>query len=265
MNPLKIIATAPGEACSLLAQAGGLAKGRVKDAMTKGAAWLERKGQPARRLRRATTQLKPGERVILYYDADILAAPAPPPRCLFRHDHYSVWFKPAGLLAQGTLYGDHAALLRLAEQELQLTPYLAHRLDREAAGLMLLAHSGPAAERLSRLFRERKVDKRYRVTVLGDPGQSGVIDHPLDGKPARSEFKRLQYDAASDTAVLEVRIESGRKHQIRRHLEQLGHPVMGDPRYGRGNKNADGLQLLAEYLSFICPYEEQLRVFRMGA
>jgi tRNA pseudouridine32 synthase/23S rRNA pseudouridine746 synthase len=58
---------------------------------------------------------------------------------------------------------------------------------------------------------------------------------------------------------------SGRKHQIRRHFDMIGHPVMGDPRYGKGNKNAEGLQLLATSLKFKCPFTHEKRVFETTA
>jgi tRNA pseudouridine32 synthase/23S rRNA pseudouridine746 synthase len=58
---------------------------------------------------------------------------------------------------------------------------------------------------------------------------------------------------------------SGRKHQIRRHFDMIGHPVMGDPRYGKGNKNAEGLQLLATSLKFKCPFTHEKRVFKTTA
>jgi tRNA pseudouridine32 synthase/23S rRNA pseudouridine746 synthase len=132
-----------------------------------------------------------------------------------------------------------------------------HRLDREAAGLVLVAHDRAAAARLSDLFRSRAVQKRYRIVVRGNPAAglpSGRIERPLDGRPALTHVTHQAYDPTSDTSVLEVRTATGRKHQIRRHLALVGHPVMGDPRYGTGNKNLTGLQLAAVGLTFTCPF-----------
>jgi tRNA pseudouridine32 synthase/23S rRNA pseudouridine746 synthase len=83
---------------------------------------------------------------------------------------------------------------------------------------------------------------------------AATIDAPLDGKPARTDYRVVHYDSERDCARLDVRIATGRLHQIRRHMESIGHPVLGDPRYGRGNKNEEGLQLAAVGLRFRCPF-----------
>ena len=244
-------------ACDYLAEHTGLSKARVKDAMAKGAAWLAKKGGKRRRLRRATTSLAAGDGVEFYYDQAMLAIVPPPVRCVEDRGRYSVWFKPAGLLAQGTDYGDHCSLLR--QSELLCRPhrpvFLVHRLDREAAGLMVVAHDRQAAAQLSALFRDDRITKRYRVRVRGEPGQrQGEIDLPLDGKRALTRYSVVNYDLATDTATLDVVIATGRIHQIRRHLAMIDHPVLGDPKYGSGNKHSKGLQLAAVGLRFRCPF-----------
>ncbi|MDH5298072.1 MAG: RluA family pseudouridine synthase [Desulfobulbaceae bacterium] len=254
------ITVAAGEqrtACDLVAAAAELAKARVKDAMAKGAVWLLRKKGGNKRLRRATTTLRPGDELELHYDPELLALTPPLAQCLLDQGHYSVWFKPAGLLAQGTPYGDHCSLVRQVEiafqSKRQVLPV--HRLDREVAGLMIVAHDRKAAAHLSQLLREDKIDKQYRVTVVGKlTPEKGAIDLELDGKPAATEYTVTGYDPAADTTIAEVTIHTGRLHQIRRHFELIGHPVVGDPRYGSGNKNRTGLQLVAFSLAFRCPF-----------
>lgn len=243
--------------CDYLAGLSALPKSRIKDALNRGAVWLTKVGGRRRRLRRATTMLRAGDRVELYYDAALLAREVPPGRLLADHGRYSVWYKPAGVMAQGNDFGDHCALLRQAELHFhaQRPVFLVHRLDREAAGLMLIAHDREAAGRLSALFREQRIHKRYRVRVRGVPQpEAGVIDHPLDGKAASTRYRMIEADVDSDAAVLEVEIATGRLHQIRRHLALIGHPVLGDPRYGQGNKDSAGLQLAAVGLQFRCPF-----------
>jgi tRNA pseudouridine32 synthase/23S rRNA pseudouridine746 synthase len=256
----------PRQAPALLAGLCRLSKTRIKDAMTKGAVWLTRPGdrRASRRLRRASTELRVGDRLSLYFDPDILALSPPRARVVRDLDHYSVWLKPAGLLAQGTRFADHCALTRQAELALGRPVFPVHRLDREASGLMLLAHNRDAAARLSRLFREGAVDKGYRVQVLGRPAERGLIDLPLDGKPARTHYQVSSYDELSDRAVLEVRLDTGRLHQIRRHLDALGHPVIGDPRYGKGNKDPNGLRLVAHVLQLRCPYSGRPLAFQLA-
>jgi tRNA pseudouridine32 synthase/23S rRNA pseudouridine746 synthase len=252
-----IDAAAPQNGCAFLAGQSGLSKSKVKDAMAKGAVWLSKKGGKRRRLRRATAALGPGDILEFYYDEGLLSIKPPAAPCLDDQKRYSVWFKPAGLMAQGTDYGDHCSLLR--QVEIHFHPhrpvFLVHRLDREAAGVMLIAHDSQAAARLSALFRDNRINKRYRVRVRGDiEEKTGEIHLPLDGKEALTRYSVVGYDAAADAATLDVSIETGRLHQIRRHFAMIGHAVLGDPRYGTGNKNSEGMRLAAVGLRFRCPF-----------
>ncbi|MBU0965405.1 MAG: RluA family pseudouridine synthase [Proteobacteria bacterium] len=255
----------PQTACDLLAGKTGLSKGKIKDAMTKGAVWLKKRKGKLQRLRRATALVLPGNQLVIHYDAVLLALVPPQASLISDQGHYSVWEKPAGLMAQGTQYGDHCSLLRQAELffKPQRQVFLVHRLDREASGLMLIAHSREAASQLSGLFQQNLIGKRYQVLVLGNilSRQGNTIDLPLDGKTALTEYEALSYDPATNTSRVTVRIKTGRLHQIRRHFDLIGHPVMGDPRYGTGNKNKDGLQLKADQLRFICPFAKREMIF----
>jgi tRNA pseudouridine32 synthase/23S rRNA pseudouridine746 synthase len=181
---------------------------------------------------------------------------------------WSAWVKPAGLLTQGTPFGDHASLLRLVEKALDRPAFPVHRLDREVEGLVLVAHDERAAAALSELFRTGKVVKRYRAEVLGDVasalGREGVVETPLDGKDARTSWRVVACDAERGATTLDVTIETGRQHQIRRHLESIGHPVMGDPRYGAGNKNRDGMRLAAVFLAFEEPFTGEAIELALG-
>ncbi|MEW6220785.1 MAG: RNA pseudouridine synthase [Thermodesulfobacteriota bacterium] len=261
---IRISGRKPATAAAVLAERSGLAKARIKDAMNKGAVWLTRAGT-ARRLRRASQELKAGDRLALYYDAALLTLTPPPVACLADAGRYSVWIKPPGLMAQGNRFGDHCSLVRQAELALWPRPaFPVHRLDREAAGLMLVAHDQQAAAAFSRLFAERAIRKRYLVEVLGQPaapGQGGSIDSPLDDKPAHTDYRVLERREDGRTALLEAFISTGRRHQLRRHLAATGHPVMGDPRYGKGNKNRIGLRLWAVGLAFVCPFSGQEQAF----
>ncbi len=257
----------PKTACDLLARQTGLSKSKIKEAMTKGAVWHKGKHGKRRRLRRATAVLKTGDVLAIYYDKNLLAIKPPTPRCLSDNGHYSVWHKPAGLMAQGTEYGDHCSLLRQAELFFrpQRQVFLVHRLDREAEGLMLIAHSEEAAAKLSKLFQKNQIAKRYTVEVFGNllERPENRIDLPLDGKPAVTEYETVSYDPEANTSKAHVHIKTGRLHQIRRHFDLIGHPVMGDPRYGTGNKNREGLKLIADELRFPCPFSKQDVVFTL--
>lgn len=248
-----------GKACDLLAQATGLSKSAIKRAMNLGAVWHRRGKAKERRLRRATFEIRPEDHLALYYDESILSRQAPTALCIKDHHHYSIWFKPAGLMTQGSRYGDHCALTRQVDR--YFTPrrkvYVAHRLDRETAGLVVLCHHSEAAGRFSRMFRRREINKGYDVRVRGDlrrHGLRGEITLPLDGRQARTIYQWTAYDRKMDESHVKVQIITGRTHQIRRHFDMIGYPVAGDPRYGDGNKNRTGLKLIATSLEFNCPY-----------
>jgi tRNA pseudouridine32 synthase/23S rRNA pseudouridine746 synthase len=118
---------------------------------------------------------------------------------------------------------------------------------------------------MGELFRNARIEKGYRAEVLGNmTAQAGrPIDRPLDGKAARTRVVEVRFDPDRSVSVVRLQIDTGRRHQIRRHLDAVGHPVMGDPRYGRGNKNRDGLKLVAERLSFTCPLSGEPVVVRV--
>jgi tRNA pseudouridine32 synthase/23S rRNA pseudouridine746 synthase len=248
-----------------LARISSLPKGRVKDALAKGAVTLTR-GSKTKRLRRATYALQHGDTLSLWYNPEVLALVPPPPQLLADEKQYSVWVKPAGLLAQGTREGDHCSLLRIAELALKREAFLVHRLDREAAGLMLIAHTPKAAAAFSALFAAQdasaRIRKMYRVEVKGQAPEHGEIALPLDGKAALTRFRRTAVDVTRDSSMLEVDLVTGRKHQIRRHCADSGFPVLGDPAYGENNKDARGLQLFAVALEFTCPLTGRARVYR---
>jgi len=238
-----------------LQQATGLPKQRIKLAMTQGAVWVTR-GRNTQRLRRAKRQLRVGDEVHLYYDAGILAEIPAEPTLVADVGAYSVWNKPYGLRSQGSKWGDHCTVLRWAERHLEpeRPAFTVHRLDRAANGLILVAHTKTIAAALSALFRERKVEKCYRALVRGDFSSHPNplrIDEPIDDKAAISEFRLLE--VSGERSLVDVGIETGRKHQVRRHLAGLGHPVIGDRLYGTGEADGENLQLTAYRLALHCP------------
>ncbi len=251
-----------GRACDLLAHTTGLSRSAIKRAMNFGAVWHQRGKSKQRRIRRATFESKPGDRLSIYYDEAILSKPVPGAVCLKDHRRYSIWFKPAGLLTQGSRYGDHCALTRQAEHH--FTPkrsvYVVHRIDQETAGLVILCHDKTAAAHFSEMFRCRTIKKGYDVLVRGDlrvAGFEGEITLPLDGRQACTRYRWISYDRERNESRAAVEIITGRTHQIRRHFDMIGHPVVGDPRYGVGNKNRSGLKLVATSLSFACPFDKR--------
>jgi 23S rRNA pseudouridine1911/1915/1917 synthase len=159
--------------------------------------------------------------------------------------------KPAGLPVHATARFHRNTLTsvlreRFAEVGSGEVPILAHRLDRETSGLVLLGATREAAVALKDLFRRRRIEKRYLAIVFGEAPDQGVVDLPLgpdgasgirvkmgvdpNGLPARTRYRSLE--ARGGFTLLEAHPETGRQHQIRAHLAALGHPVVGDKLYG---------------------------------
>lgn len=245
-------------AIDLLQAKSGLSKQRIKKAMQSGAVWHTRKDH-SQRLRRAKRTLQPGDQIHLYYDERVINEVPPEPQLIADKGEYSVWHKPKGMRAQGSKWGDHCTIQRWAETHLmpERNSFTVHRLDLATNGLIIVAHSKKTAAAFGALFQNRHIEKQYRAVVLGDLSSHTTplrIEEPIDGKYAVSEVSYLGRGAHQNTSLVNISIETGRKHQIRKHLSGIGHPVLGDRLYG-GNENEDDidLQLTAYLLRFTCP------------
>ncbi len=263
------IAEANSKAVETLAAASRLSRQQVKQVMQKGAVWLTRK-QHTQRLRRASKILVAGDQLHLYYNPQVLDQVPPAAQLLVDEGAYSLWYKPYGLFSQGSKWGDHCAIDRWAEQHLkpERPAFVVHRLDRAATGLMLLAHQKRSAKALSRLFENRQLTKTYRVVVHGHCPESDsprTLSEPIDGRLATSHARLLGYNPDTDQSLLEVVIDTGRKHQIRRHLAGAGFPVVGDRLYGAAidREIPVDLQLCAYSLQFSCPLSGIARHYRL--
>lgn len=155
------------------------------------------------------------------------AVPAVKIRVLVEDDHYLVADKPSGMLAVGV--GSAEDLLR--EQTRQPSLRAVHRLDRDTTGCLLLAKSAAAFDAAVALFKTRRVSKIYQAIVYGKYDRSSsTVNQELDGERAVSHIQREAI--SSDASFLKVKIETGRTHQIRRHLASIRHPVLGDREHG---------------------------------
>jgi 23S rRNA pseudouridine1911/1915/1917 synthase len=179
---------------------------------------------------------------------------------VFEDEHLLVVDKPAGLVVHpaagnfdGTLVN---ALLHHCSGKLSgiggvARPGIVHRIDKNTSGLLVVAKSDVAHEGLARQFAAHSIDRRYLAIVSGTPNlPAGTIDAPLArsatnrkkiaivegsrGKRAVTHWKRLE--VLNDAALVECRLETGRTHQVRVHMASLGHPLLGDPVYGRSGK-----------------------------
>jgi 23S rRNA pseudouridine1911/1915/1917 synthase len=204
----------------------------------------------------------------------------------FEDDHIAVINKPVGMtvhpgaghiddtLANGAIKR-WPQLAGIGERE---RPGIVHRLDRDTSGLMVIALTEQAYTRLSEMIFNREITRIYTALVHGVPdSREGVIDAPIgrnhhhrtkqaideNGRPSRTHYK-VDFEIGN-FSFLEVQLETGRMHQIRVHLEAIGHPVVGDQVYGKRAssmiKNLNRQFLHASKLEFVHPVTgEQLSI-----
>ena len=206
-------------------------------------------------------------------DAPAVEVPPAPFRVAYEDAHLFVIDKPAGVVvhpghghADGTLV--QALAGRVAGGPDPERPGVVHRLDRDTSGLLVLARSEAVHAALQAALRERRITREYLALVEGrPPARRGTIDAPLgrdrrvrtristdtdDPHHALTHFETEQ--ALEDDTLLRVTLETGRTHQIRAHLLAIGHPVVGDPEYGRTRKYGLSRQFLhAARLAFEHP------------
>jgi 23S rRNA pseudouridine1911/1915/1917 synthase len=200
-------------------------------------------------------------------------------KIVFRDEHLLIVDKPAGLVvhpARGHREGTLSQLL--ADAAVGGEPErsgIVHRLDRDTSGLLVVASSEESHALLQAALRNRLIEREYLALVEGlPPARTGTIEAPIarhprirtrmavdpSGREARTHFELLQ--RLPNTALLRLRLDTGRTHQIRVHMQAIGHPVCGDPEYGTPGLLGLGRQFLhATRLSFPHPItHEQVEV-----
>jgi tRNA pseudouridine32 synthase / 23S rRNA pseudouridine746 synthase len=186
-----------------------------------------------------------------------------------------VFNKPSGLLSVPGKGPEKADCLRYRVQQVYPEALTVHRLDMSTSGILLMARSAELHRKLSIAFQDREVKKRYVAVVEGrvleNPSQewqlinkpiaTDWINRPLqkideiEGKASQTHYKIVSYDAATDTTRLELAPITGRTHQLRVHLQSLGHPILGDHLYASPEVMAKSARLMlhASQLTFTHP------------
>lgn len=216
---------------------------------------------------------------------------------LFEDQYLIAINKPAGLLVHRSDIDRHETrfAVQLLRDQIGQHVYPIHRLDKPTSGVLLFAKSPETARTVSQQFMDHQVEKNYLAVVRGHPPEQGVIDHPLipkaDTRKEREKIKRkkqrgeeiqamaqdaishyqtlakIELNEAVDKyptsryALVQLKPQTGRKHQLRRHLKHISHPIIGDPKFGKRVHNryfaehlhCDRLLLAAIELTFIHP------------
>lgn len=211
---------------------------------------------------------------------------------IYQDDYLVAINKPSGLLVHRSAIDRHATefAMQMLRDQLSRHVFPVHRLDRPTSGVLLFALSSDAARACGGLFEQQRVNKIYQAITRGYVQSAGVLDYPLkeqldklsdkmadDDKPAQSavsEYTPIQqfelpfavgrYPTARYTH-LELRPKTGRKHQLRRHMAHLRHPIVGDTSHGDGKHNRflrqqfglSSLALSCTEMSFIHPITEE--------
>jgi tRNA pseudouridine65 synthase len=182
---------------------------------------------------------------------------AKPLTVLWQDEHMVAVHKPAGWLVHRSGLDAHETrfVMQTLRDQLGRHVYPVHRLDKGTSGVLLMALTPHAARTLSHAFEAQHTHKRYVAMVRGWPAQSCTVDHALKpddaaadapAQAARTSFTRLatlQLDVPVDryphtrVALVEAIPQTGRRHQIRRHLKHLAHPIIGDATHGKGAHN----------------------------
>ena len=165
-------------------------------------------------------------------------------------DDYLVANKPSQMLSVGR--NSMEELLRVQTGNPDLCAV--HRLDRDTTGCLLFAKSEEAFDAAVQMFKTHQVIKMYQAVVLGYyERNASTIQQELDGERAVSRIWRLL--ATKDASFLKIRIETGRTHQIRRHLSMLHYPVLGDKEYGRSRVMDPRIRFLPRQMLHACSLE----------
>ena len=137
-----------------------LSNSQIKQAIDKGALWLQR-GKRTKRYRRLKAELQAGDTIHFYYNEAVLSQSTADAELIADFDDYSVWYKPTGMLSQGSKWSDHTTITRFVTKAFnsERAVFLVHRLDRAAQGLILIAHNKKAAQAFSKLFEVHNLTK----------------------------------------------------------------------------------------------------------
>jgi len=239
-------------------------KNAVKKAIKKGLLTVNDKlGQTA-------TFVRSGDVISFQFSIDQNPKKAPKLnlKVLFEDDHLAIVLKPPGILVSGnrfvTVANGLAQNLTPSTQSDATMPYPIHRLDYGTSGALLVGKTARSIRALSQLFEDKAIEKTYyAITINRHKETQGQVDTIEDNKTLRSHFRLLSSvhsERFERLNLVQLTPETGRTHQLRKHMSFIGNPILGDRDYGIADKvlKGKGMYLHAFSLKFIHPINQQL-------
>jgi 23S rRNA pseudouridine1911/1915/1917 synthase len=257
----RFVAT-PGRLDVVASAATGATRAAIQRAIAAGGVTVDG------RSRARSFMLQGGESVeVRLPEPDSIVPGGDPVEVRYRDDAFAIVVKPAGVLTHPTsVHRDGTLVHRLLAMGVPLAPAggpmrpgIVHRLDAGTSGLLLVASTDEAHAALQGMLRRHEVRRRYLALVRGDPAHDDFrVEAPLGRRAAHIVVDRVGGRAAATgvtvrerfarTSLVEAAPETGRTHQIRVHLQAVGHPIVGDTRYGGGGDDARRLGLHRPFL-----------------
>jgi 23S rRNA pseudouridine1911/1915/1917 synthase len=182
---------------------------------------------------------------------------------LFEDEYLAIIYKPAGILVSGnkfvTIANGLTQNLKKSKQSDAVKPQPVHRLDYPTSGLLLIGKTSSAIIELGKLFQNAEIKKTYFAITIGAMNTVGHINFLIDEKIAQTKFEVLKTVVSERFGYLnfvKLAPKTGRKHQLRKHVAEIGNPILGDKKYFLEHKilNGKGLFLHAATLDFVHPF-----------
>ena len=194
-----------------------------------------------------------------------------PLKVIFEDEHLAVIHKPAGILVSGNSFKTIANAL---EQNIKFSTLPdavkaqpVHRLDYPTTGILMIGKTSSSIRALNKMFEDKNIEKSYYAIAIGKLNNEGTIDMPIDNKKAQSNYIKLQSVPSKrfgELNLVKLNPQTGRRHQLRRHLADHGNPILGDQKYGIDHLilYGKGMYLHAYSLKFIHPFTNERMILK---
>lgn len=214
------------------------------------------------------TFIKGGETIILNIptEAKTITRLHLPLKVLYEDEHMAVIHKPAGILVSGNAFKTIANALPQNIKQSSLpdatTPQPIHRLDYGTTGILLAGKTNRSIRTLNKKFENKEVIKSYYAVAIGNMNPKGIITEKIDSKESQTDYRlceSVRSEKYGALSLVKLFPQTGRRHQIRKHLSHIGNPILGDQEYGQDGLilKGKGMYLHAYSLAFLHPFSSE--------